>query len=588
MSFAADEIWSGITILNSTANVEAGNTLQLVSKDSPSENIDLTIGYGVSATGELNVTGGLVTLTGTGGSNGIYVGDAGAQGTLNVSSGTISYGGVGNANHFWVGMGVGSVGTVNHSGGLIDLNTNATGASFDIGINSGTGIYNLSGDAVHDSGITIVIGHGVGGYGRLDVSQSAKFSALVGDTGTRLGWSGGTGVIHQSGSSLVEFANPAAFRVGEGAGSLGTYELVSGTLVMNVGEGAQVGPRFGVSSGTGRFLQSGGSSSFQGYTIRLGDSGVGEFLVTGGTASIQKGMILGYGATGSGTLSLNGGILEVGGANGLQKGSGSARFNMGGGTLRVTGTSFTTSLDVNLTEDTTSTIATNGLNATFSGTISGEGNIVKSDEGVLTFLAENTYTGSTSVTEGTLHLAAGASTGAGEVLIGEDAILSGNGSVKGAATIEGRLNPGNSPGELTFSEGLTLAGSSITTLEINGTNPGDYDHIVLTGGPLVLEDGVLILNFAEEFEGGQSFGLFSLAGDSEVIGNFGEIKLTGAYGDLDLAFNGVDWRAASGENQFIYNTQTGTLNLNVIPEPSAGLLLLTGAAGLLAGRRRRA
>jgi autotransporter-associated beta strand protein len=478
------------------------------------------------------------------------------------------------------------VATINQSGGLIDLSTNTTvPASFYLGIYSSTGVYKMSGDAVHRSGVTIGIGHGAGGYGRLEVTESATFSALKGDVGMSLGFGGGTGVIYQNGNSLVEFKNPAAFQVGQGAGSSGTYELVSGTLVMNVGQG--VGARFGVSSGTGRFLQSGGISSFETYPIRVGDSGVGEFLLTGGTASIQNGMVLGYASTGSGTLNLNGGTLEVSGTEALRKGDGSASFNMGGGTLRVTGSNFTTSLNVTLTEESTSTIATNGLDASFSGTISGGGNIVKSDDGVLTFLADNSYTGSTTVTGGTLNLAVGASTGSGEVLIGQNATLAGNGLVQGVATVEGRLNPGHSPGELTFSQGLTLTGSSITTMEINGTNPGQYDRIVLTDGPLVLEDGVLILNFAQEIEVGRAFDLFFLSENSDVLGNFGEVKLTGAYGNLDFVFNGVDWRVASGEDQFVYNTQTGALSLNVIPEPSAGLLLLAGAAGLVLGRRRK-
>ena len=400
--------------------------------------------------------------------------------------------------------------------------------------------------------------------------------------------SGGTGVIHQSGNSLVEFVNPARFRVGQGSNSLGVYELTSGTLVMNVGQGAGVGPRFGIENGTGRFVQSGGISSFLAYPIHMGESGVGEFLLTGGTASIGKGMILGFSSTGSGTLNLNGGVLEVGGTNAIRQGSGSATFNMGGGTLRVTGSNFTTSLNVALAEETSSTISTNGLNASFSGTISGDGNIVKSDDGVLTFLAGNTYTGSTSVADGTLHIAAGASTGTGGVFIGENATLVGNGLVQGAATVEGRLNPGNSPGELTFSQGLTLAESSITTLEINGSNPGQYDRIVLSDGPLVLEEGVLILNFSEEIEAGVIFDLFSWTEGTEVSGNFSLVQLTGVYGNWDFVFNGVNWQTNSGENQFTYSTESGLLNVNVIPEPGTGLLLLTGAAGLLPRRRRKA
>jgi hypothetical protein len=245
-SFAVDTTWSGTVTLNSAFEVKTGDVLYLVPNTNPVEDLDLTIGSEPSATGELTVSGGLIRLEGVG-SKGIFLGDGGT-GILNVTSGTISYGGSGGTNRLWVGAGAGGVATLNQSGGLIDL---GSPASFYIGYNGSTGVYKMSGDAEHLSGVTITIGRGVGGNGRLEVTDNAKFSALQGDNGLRLGYDGATGVIHQSGNSLVEFRNPAAFLVGQNAGSLGTYELVSGTLVVDIGRGAETGPRFGVSSGTG-------------------------------------------------------------------------------------------------------------------------------------------------------------------------------------------------------------------------------------------------------------------------------------------------------------------------------------------------
>ena len=67
----------------------------------------------------------------------------------------------------------------------------------------------------------------------------------------------------------------------------------------------------------------------------MGYSGNGTFLQTGGTnniAAVYDCLYLGYNAGSSGTYNLNGGTLILWA---LSKGSGTAVFNFGGGTLHL-------------------------------------------------------------------------------------------------------------------------------------------------------------------------------------------------------------------------------------------------------------
>ncbi|WP_207485465.1 autotransporter outer membrane beta-barrel domain-containing protein [Arenibaculum pallidiluteum] len=72
------------------------------------------------------------------------------------------------------------------------------------------------------------------------------------------------------------------------------------------------------------------------------------------------------------------------------------------------------------------------------------------------------------------------------VEIGSGAILGGNGTIIGPATLSGVLSPGNSPGVLTFRSAVTLTGSNLLLAEIDGPSAGNgaghYDQVVVNGG----------------------------------------------------------------------------------------------------------
>ena len=89
-----------------------------------------------------------------------------------------------------------------------------------------------------------------------------------------------------------------------------------------------------------------GSAQLRSPDEFIGYSGIGTFNQSGGTNTIWwNSLILGSQSGSSGTYNLNGGTLMI---KSLTKGSGTAAFNFGGGTLQASG-SFSTSLPMTLT-----------------------------------------------------------------------------------------------------------------------------------------------------------------------------------------------------------------------------------------------
>jgi autotransporter-associated beta strand protein len=149
--------------------------------------------------------------------------------------------------------------------------------------------------------------------------------------------------------------------------------------------------------------------------------------------------------------------------------------------------------------------------------------LTKQGLGTWTLSGSNVYFGSTTVTAGTLALAATGSinytpsidvqTGAtfdvaavtGGFVLGASQTLKGNGTVIGTVTANGTVAPGESIGTLTFSNTLVLAGTSM--MEIDRLNAPYADLIVANaityGGTLV------VANTGDPLQAGDTFTLFS-------------------------------------------------------------------------------
>ncbi len=265
----------------------------------------------------------------------------------------------------------------------------------------------------------------------------------------------------------------------------------------------------------------------------------------------------------------------------------------GTGLLAFTGSTTTTASGTK----TLTLIASNSGTGSLAGSLADNGgalSVAKSGTGTWILAGNNTYTGATSVTAGTLILN-GSNTSA--VTVGSGAILGGSGSTSGAVTIAsgGILAPGNSPGILSTGD-LSLAGS--LSAQLGKATPGgqpiagtDYDQVNVTGS-VTLTGGDLSLSI---LSGIQTDDLYF------IILNDSNDAITGIFATLnnvatDLS-QGAIFNAGSQYFQISYtaNSAGGTFTggndvaLLAVPEPSTWALLGLGFGALVwrSGFRRR-
>ncbi|OYU99485.1 MAG: autotransporter, partial [Verrucomicrobiales bacterium VVV1] len=191
-----------------------------------------------------------------------------------------------------------------------------------------------------------------------------------------------------------------------------------------------------------------------------------------------------------------------------------------------------------------------------------------------TLTGPSTYTGSTAVNAGTLLVNGSLANTA--VSVASNATLGGSGSIAGLTTFNSgaHLDPGNSPGTLTFTGGLTLTGGSILDFELGSTS----DLIRVSGGTLSGPlSGLVTLNLSNS--GGFTAGTYTLFDFTSAA--------TSSFDIGDFTF-GTTLPGYTYALAFAGSTLALTATASAIPEPStyaalAGALVL----GLALYRRRR-
>jgi fibronectin-binding autotransporter adhesin len=172
----------------------------------------------------------------------------------------------------------------------------------------------------------------------------------------------------------------------------------------------------------------------------------------------------------TGGTNLNGGILAVDGGGNL--GTGAVNFN--GGTLEelTEGGGTTSSRDIKLGPSGGTFIADAGTTSTLSGAITGPGSFTKDGIGTLILTGNNTYSGGTTIEDGTL--VAGTPSAAQEVSL---ALGTGNVFLRGGTLRTPSLDPLtiNVGGNYTQGPGGTLA------IGVAGVAAEDYDHVQVGG-----------------------------------------------------------------------------------------------------------
>ena len=467
---------------------------------------------------------------------------------------------------------------------------------------TGTGTY------AYANALPVSAGSGLGlaksGTGTLQITGSSTYTGptVVGSgtlsigSGGTTGWIGTTSDVVLSPDGVLQFNRTDDYGgFSPTISGSGGVVISSGTLALSTGSFETL--TIGQSTGdAGTFNVNGGSVT---NTTSILGSAAGSF----GTATVSSGMWatssnLLVGGAGTGTLTMNGGLVTVGGT--LSQGGASTINLNAGGTLQI-GTGGTGGVLLGGTGSLVNngTLIFNRSDASiYSGVLSGSGMVAKQAAGLLTLAGANSYSGLTTISAGTLALSGIGSIGTGGLDLGTTdspgvfdlsgltagtyslpatGNLAGVGTLSGSGkslAVLGSFLPGNSPGTVTVDSGFALdlsnSGSSVFEITDPAYTAGTYD--LVNGSGSVVFGGILNLAFS----GG------SYADGTDVL------QLFANNGGLSGSFSAVNFSGLAAGQSATFNPTTGFIS--VVPEPSTYAITLAGLAcgGYSLFRRRHA
>ncbi len=573
-------------------------------------NFIATIGSVIAGTGTLNLTGlGTLVLTAT---NTYAGGTILSQGTLQIGSG-------------------GFIGTI--SGPILDDAALVFDHSDDLtfaGLISGNGTITKLGSGtliltanntvtglITLSSGTLQVGNG-GTTGSIagDVLDSGALVFNRSDDITYNGVISGNGTLTKLGAGTLTLTNDGTFTglttISAGTlqiGNAGTTGSVAGNILDNA---ALIFNRSndiayaGVISGTGTVTKLGdqtltltGANTYTGLTtISAGTLQIGNGGTTGSIAGniadnalliFNRSDSLTYASVVSGNgsmIKLGAGTLTLTGANTLTGGT-----TISAGTLQI-GNGGTTGSITGPIEDDAALVFNHSNNVTFAAAISGDGTVTKIGAGTLILTADNTYTGLTTISTGTLQIGNNTATGSitGDILdqtslifnrsddTAYDGVISSNGTLTklGAGTL-------TLTGDSTFTGLTTISAGTlqIGSAGVTGRVAGD-----------ILDNAALIFNRSNDITyAGAISGtgtvtklgdqLLTLTGNSTFTGlttiSAGTLQIGNGATTGSVAANIAD-NAALIFNRSDSLTYDGVISGNgTLTKLGAGTLILTGA-----------
>ena len=523
---------------------------------------------------------------------------------------------------------------------------NSIGAIAGSGVSvakTGPGLWRLTGLSTYDGQLTvsdgtIVVGTAVGGgVSPFGTATSDNLLPIIGSSAANLtgtaalladdvtisrGFSVATlgvgssqvAVIGNAGSGTATFAAASSIRLGRDV----TLQAATGGEVVFAGTwrdaAGGTAPAVALTVGSAGNAGTVVLGSFLPDAITAVNVRRGTLRLSGGTETIGFGTPVTLGEAGfGGTLDVNGitqplASLSFAGVGSTATGAGTLRlFNSGSAAaMNVAGTGHTIATALALDDAASFNVAAGGrlgISGVIATGSTGARSLTKTGLGILELAGQNTYSGDTTVSAGTLVL--NGSLGAGALSVASGATLMGSGTIGGIATIFGTHSPGNSPGIETFSSDLSYSGGASQVVwelwgntTTQGTPTAIYDQIVV-GGNLDFTGGTsLSLSFGGSGVGAvdwddtfwdtpQTWTLFDVGG------------ATTGFGNLTLANDPSSWLDASGDafsassrsaNSFSVAQQGSDLVVQYVVVPEPGALALAGlglAAVACAVRRRR-
>jgi outer membrane autotransporter protein len=278
--------------------------------------------------------------------------------------------------------------------------------------------------------------------------------------------------------------------------------------------------------------------------------------------------ILSGALTGSGGLTFSGiGTTVLTGTNTYQ-----------GGTTVASGTiqGSTSSLQGSITNNGKLVFDQTGA-GTFSGTIAGSGTVVLQNSGTVVLSGNNSYTGGTTVSGGTLSVAGTTPTGTGDVEISSPATMMGTGSIAGNVVVRGTLKPGNSPGYLAAGSNVTLNTGATYQQDIAGirqasstspTGATGYYSFMTVDNQFIINAGTtlapMLQNLFQTTESG--------FGSAPYVPNLGDsFRIVTAAGGISGMFSTVTQPAglASGKAFITFYNYAGSRSIDLMIIPSS-------------------
>ena len=315
----------------------------------------------------------------------------------------------------------------------------------------------------------------------------------------------------------------------------------------------------------------------------------GPISGTGGLAKYGTGTLALSGANSfSGGTTISNGVLSVSADDnfgGVPTGA-TLNITLAGGTLTAN-SSFTINSKRLTSVFGNSTISVaSGDTLTYGGNISGSASLTKTGAGTLALSGNNGYSGTTTISSGTLEADSqtGNSVGSGSVSISAGATLSGSGYVSAAVSGTGTIRPGTASGPATLSlgNGLTMSGGGtfVWNLSSNSTAGGSFSSISLSSGNLTLGGSSKVsVNFSGQASAPATNNPFWLTQEEWPIVSLNGSAANSASTQFSSLLNGM-YAAGTFTN---YVDPSGNVNLLYLPNFSVFDTLYDGGHNFFGG-----